>query len=126
MATLVVRDAENLLRYLEVEGAGTEADPFVPVQRVREVLHAAFFTAQVLVGTANQIVQLPSQPLTVGVYAKALSGNQGRIYIGDAGVTVTTGFELDKNQAILIRVDQLNKLYITSSANNEGISVIGL
>jgi hypothetical protein len=86
----------------------------------------SFFTAQVMVATAGQIVQLPAFALQIGVWIKALTANGGNIYIGGATVSASTGFELDKNESLLLRVDELSKLYITSSAQNEGVCLIGL
>jgi hypothetical protein len=126
MSTLAVVDGNGQLVYLDMEGGGTALDPFRPRQIDQPVVAGLVQTAQIQIATAGTVVQLPSYPLKSGVLVKALATNNGRVYIGGPGVTSSNGFELSKSESLWLRVADLGALYLTCSAANEGICLLGV
>lgn len=125
MATLAVRDADNVVRYLNMDGAGTVEDPFTARQHTEEVMADHFFTAQIHVAAGGTRMQLPAYAAKRGILLKALSTNNNSVFVGDETVTIDTGFELDKTQSVLLRVDELSKIWVVTVAPNEGVSLFG-
>jgi hypothetical protein len=80
---------------------------------------------QTNVTTAGTRVQLSNLALLSGVTIKAKSTNTGVIYLGDSGVTSSNGHRLLASESVFIEIDNVNRLYIDSSVNGEGISYIG-
>ena len=71
-------------------------------------------------------------PLNCVLKIKALVGNTGAIFLGDATVDAATGYQLAAGAEISL-VDlfykegdtvDLNKIYIDSAANAEGVSLV--
>lgn len=73
-------------------------------------------------GTAEA---LGSAVLVSGVRIKALAGNTGNIYVGDADVDSTNGYVLDAGEEFFQEIDSLEKVYIDSDVDAEGVSFIG-
>lgn len=63
---------------------------------------------------------------THGVTVKADAGNTGFVYVGDAAVSATNGFQLDGGEDVFIAVDDPSKIYIIGSADNQDVSWIGV
>ena len=60
------------------------------------------------------------------VTIKALAGNNGWIYVGDASVSSSNGFVLDAGEEVTLFVDNVDTdIFIISSVNGEGVSFIG-
>jgi hypothetical protein len=79
-------------------------------------------SGQITVTTAGTEVQGSSVSLPNGVYIKALSGNTGKVYVGNDGsnaISSTTGYELAAGQMILVQVDNLNKLWFDAATNGD-------
>jgi hypothetical protein len=55
---------------------------------------------------------------------KALSTNTGLIYVGDATVTSANGFVLSASESVSMDVENTSLVYVDSSVNAEGVSVI--
>ena len=56
---------------------------------------------------------------------KALAGNGGNIYVGDSTVDAATGYVLAAEEAVSLILDGLNKVYIDSDVNGEGVCGFG-
>ena len=73
--------------------------------------------------TPEQITTL-SVTATMGVLIKAANGNSGTIYVGNSDVTANTadatdGFELGAGESLLVKVDNVNKVYVIASVVNQ-------
>lgn len=95
-------------------GGGTHTQEMVPT-----ILNHGKKT----VTAAGTRVQLDNVT-TLSVTIKALSTNTGIIYVGNSGVTSSNGFQLLANESVSLAVDNLNKIYLDSSVNGEGITYI--
>lgn len=87
-----------------------------------KVSTATAISGQITVTTAGTEVQGSNVPLDNGVFIKALSGNTGKVYVGNDGngaVTSSNGFELEAGQLIIIHVDNLNELWFDAAVNGE-------
>lgn len=71
-------------------------------------------------------VQLASSTATTTITVRALSTNTGLIYVGNSSVASANGFQLSADDAISIDLNNLNKVYIDSSVNGEGVTYIYL
>lgn len=82
---------------------------------------------KVTVTTAGTRVQLSgsSVPLTRGVSVKAAIGNANTIYLGNASVSASNGFELSAGQEEFIECSDLNLVYIDAAANTQSVTYIG-
>jgi len=86
---------------------------------------ATAISGQITVTTAGTAIQGSSVSLTNGVYIRALSGNTGKVYVGNDGagdVTSSNGYELYAGDQIIISVDNLNKLWFDSATNGDKFS----
>lgn len=70
-------------------------------------------------------IQSSSQALTEGVWVRALDANLGVAYVGNSSLTTANGHRLAARDAVFIRVDNLNKVYVDVTNNNEGVTFIG-
>ena len=64
-------------------------------------------------------------PIHSGIHIKAEDTNTGYIYVGDADVSSTTGFQLAPGEAVFVEINDLAKLYIDCSVNGDGVTYIG-
>lgn len=78
--------------------------------------------------TANTPVQLvgSSVPTTRGVIVKSSIQSTNSVYVGSSTVTpgtvsATDGFELSAGESITIPIDDVNKVYVTSSSGGQKI-----
>jgi hypothetical protein len=60
------------------------------------------------------------------VIVKALESNTSNIYVGDSDVTSANGYILESGESISIALDGINKVYIDSDVNGEGVSAFGV
>ena len=79
---------------------------------------------QKTVAVAGTREQMPAQVIPEGysVLIRALNGNGGLIYVCDVNVDSKNGQELAKDAVLTLKLDNLNRLYIDSSVNGEGVS----
>lgn len=84
----------------------------------------AIASGRATVTTAGTRVQMASVALTAGVTIKALPTNTGFIYIGNSAVSSSNGFILSARESVFIAADNLNRFYIDSSVNGEGVSYL--
>lgn len=82
---------------------------------------------KVTVATAGTAVQLSatSVALVGGVIVKAALGNSGTIYVGDAAVDSSSGFELSAGQEVFVVIDNLNKVHVDASTSAQSVTFIG-
>jgi len=72
------------------------------------------------------VLTATTQAVPDGFYlvVKAHSTNTESIFIGDASVTLTTGFELPKNHAVKLKVSKVATVYIRSTSTSQKVSWI--
>lgn len=75
------------------------------------------------VTTAGTRVQLDSNACT-SCTIKALIANAGKIYPGNVAVSSSNGFELSAGESISLDITNTNLVYIDSSVNGDGVSVV--
>lgn len=77
------------------------------------------------VTTAGTRVQLATNTC-VSVSIKAKAANTGTIYVGDATVASTNGYQLAAKESISFDIDNTNRVYIDSSVNGEGVTFLAV
>ena len=80
--------------------------------------------------TALQLAPL-SGPRIFGVLVKAAKDNTGIVYVGRSNVTAdsavaTDGMELEAGDAVLIEVDQIQKVYVIASAAGQKVFYVAV
>lgn len=88
----------------------------------------SFLVNQAKITTADKAVNLLSldQP-TLGILVKALKDNENVIYLGRAGVTSDSGFELEAGDAVIIGVNNAKEnVYIVGSTAGDGVCFVAL
>ena len=80
-------------------------------------------SGQTTVTTAGTQVQLPAQACKA-VSIAARPANTGNIFLGDSTVDSATGRILQPGDAVDLAIDNLNRLYIDSAVNGEGVSYL--
>ena len=70
-------------------------------------------------------VALPTTTDIIQVVIKANRANAAPVYIGPAGVTTVTGFELGAGDAIQLTTENMGLLYVIAAAGGNSISWIG-
>ena len=78
------------------------------------------------VDAAAEQITTTSVTADQGVVVKAANGNSGKIYVGNSDVTAdstdaTDGFELGAGESILIKVNNVNKIYVIASTTNQSV-----
>ena len=76
---------------------------------------------QTTVAAAGTRIRLPNRA-GVAVTIKALPGNTDNIFLGDSGVTSSNGHVLAAGDAVNVAMDNLNRFWIDSAVNGEGVS----
>lgn len=90
----------------------------------------SFYTGQQSVTASGTPVQLPDIRISGGVFAviKAKKSNTGKITIGDTSAkALNTGndhFSLEANESVKLLVTNLDKVWIDSTVNGEGVEII--
>jgi hypothetical protein len=89
---------------------------------VADIAYNTLRTGRQTVATAGTRIQLKTVDVFVRyVVIAGLSANSGLIYVGDSGVSSSNGYELFAGGSIAIPIDNLNKVYIDSSVNGDGV-----
>jgi hypothetical protein len=79
-------------------------------------------SGQITVTTAGTEVQGTDVSLPNGAYIKALAGNTGKVYVGNAGdgtVSSSTGFELAAGNIIQVQVSNLKDIWFDAATNGD-------
>lgn len=88
---------------------------------------STLLNGKVTVTTAGTEVQISASSVSVkSITIKSLAANTGTIYIGNSTVASTNGYALAAGQAISFDIDDLNKVYIDSSVNGEGVTYLAV
>ncbi len=119
---VVIRDAVTTGYKANVNKLGTKYGVGVD-----SIPATSIYTAQITVTTAGTRVQLSGSSVPIrSVCVKALTGNTGKMYVGDITVSSSIGYELPKDVSICLDVNNLNLIYIDSSVNGEKVSYLGI
>jgi len=73
----------------------------------------------------NKVILSESTPLK-SVTIKALVTNTGIIYVGGVNVSSSNGFQLSAGETVNLDIDDVNKIYLDSSVNSEGVTWLGV
>lgn len=85
------------------------------------------FINQVTVTTAGTRVQLSGASTPIrSICVKALTGNTGKMYVGDVTVASSNGYELPKDVSVCLDVNNINLIYVDSSVNGEKVSYVAV
>lgn len=85
------------------------------------------YTGQVTVATAGTRVQVSTNSVSVrSVCVKALADNAGKIYMGNATDSATTGYELSADSSACADVNDLNLIYLDSSSSGDKASYLAV
>jgi len=84
------------------------------------------YNNHVNVSTAGTRVQLTSTSTTIQrVTIKANEDNVGNIFVGNSNVDSSNGIVISAGESVDIMIDNLNKVYIDSETDGDGISYVG-
>lgn len=83
-------------------------------------------SGQTMVPTAGTAVALATNTSTTSITLRAFATNTGNIFVGTTGVTSSTGFILSADETVSLDLDNLDKVFINSAVNSEGVSYIYL
>lgn len=87
---------------------------------------AAIYNGKKTVTTHGTRVPLAaSQALLTGVTVKALASNTGAIFVGDASVSITGGYQLAAGDSCFIEIANLATIYIDAAVDGEGVTYSG-
>ena len=116
--------ADKYLRVHVGREAGAAAESQITIG-IQETL-PDFVHGQTDVGTTVVQLQSTSFSLKLGAVVKADDDNTGNIYVGESGVTTSTGFRLDTAQGLVIEIDNINKIYCISDVASQKVHYIGV
>lgn len=68
---------------------------------------------------------LPSGTLTQGVILESLSSNTVSVFVGGAGVTTSTGYELQPGASVGIAVNNTDAIYVVCATGSPVVTWIG-
>lgn len=86
----------------------------------------SIYFGQTTVTTAGTRVVLASSQSIRSVCVKALTGNTGKMYVGDVTVSSSNGYELPKDVSVCLDINNFNLVYVDSSVNGEKVSYIAV
>ncbi len=93
--------------------------------RLGDDVTGSFVTGQRTVGTTAVGVVGASTRATRGVQLKASASNTGTVYVGaSASVTSGSGVSLAAGEALLLKVDDADKIYLIATASNQVIEYL--
>lgn len=70
-------------------------------------------------------VALTSGALTEGVILESLSTNTVSIFVGGAGVTTSTGIELQPGASLGVAIDDVSKIYVRCASGSPVVTWLG-
>jgi hypothetical protein len=85
---------------------------------------ASLFSGQ-KTSTGTAVAISTSQAISNGVIVQALSSNTQSVYVGPAGITSSTGFELQAGQATSMGVNNLNLVFVIATHSGDGVCFVG-
>jgi len=120
--TQLIRALLNCNATIQIAGVDVGPANLVPVDVANNVETTFDHGSNSAIGAAATQFIVASTPAVLGVEVKAADDNTEYIYVGNADVTAATadatdGMELGPGESILVRIDDVNKLYgITTAA----------
>lgn len=90
------------------------------------VAPTAIYDGKTTVTTAGTRVALASTQVIQSVTIKALSTNTGFIYVGNASVASTAGYQLKAGETISFDIANLATIYLDCSVSGEGVSYLAI
>lgn len=93
---------------------------------VVDVAPTTIFNGKTTVATAGVRTTLAASQAVQSVTIKALSTNTGLIYVGNASVSSTNGFQLSAGDSISMDLANLNTINIDCSVSGEGVTYFGV
>jgi hypothetical protein len=84
-----------------------------------------FTHGQTTVGT-TEVALASSFPLRFGVVLKADDSNPGDVYVGNTGLTTSTGYRLDAGQGISLEVSDVALIYLIANASDQLVHYLGV
>lgn len=103
-----------------------KVDGSAVTQPTQEVATTTISNGKTTVTTAGTRVTLAASTTVKSVTIKALSTNSGIIYVGNATVASTNGFQLSAGDAVSMDIANLNTVNLDSSVNGEGVTYIAI
>lgn len=121
-----IHDNLNLNANIQVGDADVSPANLVPVDVANNVAATFDHGSNSAIGVAATQFIVASIPATLGVEVKAANDNAANVYIGNVDVTAATvdatdGMELGPGESILVRIDNVNKLYGISTLANQRV-----
>jgi hypothetical protein len=97
-------------------------------------LPSSLFNFQVTLAESKvaQAVEPPGKtpgtgnPQTSSVVVKARAGNIGLLFVGVAGVSETTGLELEKGESIALDINGIGNLFFVGANAGDKLCVLGV
>ena len=112
---------------LEIRVArGLQVEPYEGVVPTVSYTQPSFVHGQKTVGTSAVQLQTASYSLAFGAVVKADDNNTGNIYVGEEGVTTSTGFRLAFGQGVKVEINNINKIYVIASAASQKVHYLGM
>lgn len=106
---------------IKIDGSGTA----LPISGSVSInVPTVIYNGKKTVTTAGTRVALASSQSCKSVLVKALVTNVGYIYVGDASVSSTTGFQLISGESVSLDISNTSTIYIDSSVSGEGVTYI--
>lgn len=87
-------------------------------------LPSAYATAQATIGTSVVQITAVSTPIKTVPVVVTDPDNTGNVVVTQAGGTAASGVTLGKGQALLVPVDNLNKIWVVGSTASQKVAVI--
>lgn len=119
---------DNLNANANIQVGDVDVGPanLVPVDVANNVETTFDHGSNSAIGVAATQFIVAATPAVLGVEVKAANDNTANIYIGNADVTAATvdatdGMELGPGESILVRIDDVNKLYAIAAADTQRV-----
>lgn len=124
----VTEDAETkqLQRIVQADSAGVEKGTVANPQEIQTVPLGTIFNGKTNVTTAGTRVTLAASQVVTSLTIKALSTNTGIIYVGNASVASSNGYQLSAGESVSIDLANLNTVNLDCSVNGEGVTYIAI
>ncbi len=87
---------------------------------------STIYNGKKAVTTAGTRVTLASSQTIKSVTIKALAANTGIIYVGDASVASTTGFQLSAGESVSFDIANLSTVNLDASVSGEAVTYLGI
>jgi len=79
---------------------------------------------QIIVGLSEVSLPTPSLRKVLWVFLKADDDNTSPVFIGESGVSDSSGFRLNRSQGVLLDCSDVSSIRLISSASDQKVSVL--